>query len=109
MLRSLLLVGSLMLDSVMDPYLRFEVTSPCKEAESSAIQNSTIKDNDENPVWEESYSFFLESSCDRGQLQVTLWDANFLFDEKMSQPFSIDLNSLEMGSEYERKVFGIHV
>jgi hypothetical protein len=101
-------LASLMMDNVMDPYIRFEVTRPSPTAET-AVQKSSRKDNDENPNWEEQLNFLVDE-CDPGQLQVSLWDANYVFDSQISEPISIELDQLPVEDDnYQRSTINIHV
>ena len=97
------------MDNVMDPYIRFEVTHPSKATNYNCapVRQSSTKDNDENPVWEEKFSFFVDES-EPGQLQMTLWDANLVLDSQMSDFISIDLDSLPVGGDYQRRTVTIH-
>jgi Ca2+-dependent lipid-binding protein len=100
-------LASLMMDNVMDPYIRFEVTRPSPTAET-AVQKSSRKDNDENPNWEEQLNFLVDE-CDPGQLQVSLWDANYVFDSQISEPISIELDQLPVEDDnYQRSTINIH-
>ena len=91
----------------MDPYVRFEVTRPSHLADT-AVQKSSNKDNEENPEWEEQLSFLVDER-EPGQLQMTLWDANYVFDSQMSEPVSIELDQLPVGGDYQRRTVKIHV
>jgi hypothetical protein len=98
---------SLLMDNVMDPYIRFEVTHPSPLAETP-VQKSSSKDNEENPDWEEELSFLVDEH-EPGQLQITLWDANYVFDSQMSEPVFIDLDQLPIGDgNYQRRTMQIH-
>jgi Ca2+-dependent lipid-binding protein len=100
-------VKCLLLDNVMDPYILFKVTRPYKATNCATVAQSTSKNNDENPIWEEKFTFYVDES-EPGQLQMTLWDSNIMFDSQMSDPIFIDLDSLPVGGDYERRKVAIH-
>ena len=103
------LVTSLMMDNVMDPYFRFEVTHPLS-SDSNSLQRSSSKDNQENPKWKaEEFSFLLDEEKGPGQLEVTLWDANYVIDSMMSEPVVINLSNLEIGTGFKKQTLKIHV
>lgn len=80
----------------MDPFLVLEVTNPWEKAVNSAAQRSTCKDNNEDPVWEEEFSFLIDTNDSPGQLKITLWDANYIVpDVPLSSPAVLELSELE--------------
>ena len=103
----LLLVKSLGFDNTIDPYISFEVTEPLSTA-NNAIQKSSIKENNENPIWEEEITIPVDISKP-GRLQMTLWDSNLLSDSQISYPVFVDLNGLAVGAKYQRQTVKIHV
>ena len=100
---------SWLLDTVLDPYVRLEVTQPLQKASGIAVQHSTCKEDNEYPVWEEEFSFLLDSSNDLGKLRVTIWDSNYLIDSQWSESVAIDLSDIEMGEKFIFKTLTVHV
>ena len=97
------------MDNVVDPYFQFEVSHPSSRGGSS-IQRSSSKENEENPKWKaEEFSFLLDEETGPGQLEVTLWDANYISDSKMSDPVVINLSSLEIGTGFKKQTLKIYV
>ncbi|XP_062513440.1 uncharacterized protein LOC134189215 [Corticium candelabrum] len=99
-------VKSLGFDNTIDPYISFEVTEPLSTA-NNAIQKSSIKENNENPIWEEEITIPVDISKP-GRLQMTLWDSNLLSDSQISYPVFVDLNGLAVGAKYQRQTVKIH-
>lgn len=94
----------------MDPFLVLEVTNPWEKAVNSAAQRSTCKDNNEDPVWEEEFSFLIDTNDSPGQLKITLWDANYIVpDVPLSSPAVLELSELEITNHYDRRQLAIHV
>ncbi|KAK3600352.1 hypothetical protein CHS0354_015949 [Potamilus streckersoni] len=63
---------------VPDPYLKLQIrTSP------NGIQRTTTKDNDVNPIWNETFKFYI-NLCAKNQLELVLMDANYFIDEHLS-------------------------
>ncbi|XP_071097196.1 cytosolic phospholipase A2-like [Haliotis cracherodii] len=60
-----------------DPYVVLSIkTSP------SGWQKTTVKDNNVNPVWNETFTFFLDPSLEN-ELEISLMDANYMVDEHL--------------------------
>ena len=94
----------------MDPYVRFEVTRPSKEADSEkAIRRSSFLAGDsENPIWEQTMTFQIDTS-DPGQLLMALYDSSYLYRSTMSETESIDLSTLKVEDHYQRREVRIRV
>lgn len=102
-------VYSWLLDPVLDPYVRLEVTQPLQKASGIAVQHSTCKEDNEYPVWEEKFSFLLDTTEGRGDLLVTIWDSNYLFDSQWSKSVAVDLSDVEEGEEFQFRTLTVHV
>jgi hypothetical protein len=100
---------SWLLDPVLDPYVRLQVTQPLQKASGIALQHSTCKEDSEYPVWEEQFSFLLDTTEGPGKLMVSVWDANYLFDSKWSETVELDLSEVEVGEEFCFRTLTVHV
>jgi hypothetical protein len=80
-----------------------------QKASGIALQHSTCKEDSEYPVWEEQFSFLLDTTEGPGKLMVSVWDANYLFDSKWSETVELDLSEVEVGEEFCFRTLTVHV
>ncbi|XP_060580594.1 cytosolic phospholipase A2-like, partial [Ruditapes philippinarum] len=77
---------------VPDPYVTVSIkTSP------HGTQKTKHVDNDINPVWNETFKFYLNAEIDN-ELEISLFDANYLIDEHLSTQ-TINLSDLPVLKE----------
>ncbi|XP_045199096.2 cytosolic phospholipase A2-like isoform X2 [Mercenaria mercenaria] len=77
---------------IPDPYVTVSIkTSP------HGIQRTKHLDNDINPVWNETFKFYLNADVNN-DMEISLFDANYLIDEHLST-HTINLSSLPLLTE----------
>lgn len=77
---------------IPDPYVMVSIhTSPHAEQRTRAI------DNEVNPVWDETFKFYLHPHA-KNELEITLMDANYTVDEHLSTR-TVDLTDLPLFKE----------
>ncbi|KAK6195024.1 hypothetical protein SNE40_000542 [Patella caerulea] len=80
-----------------DPYVILSIkTAP------NSWQKTTVKDNDINPVWDETFTFFLDPVNDN-VLEISLMDANYTIDEHLCMR-EISLNDIPLQTKIRRKI-----
>ena len=103
-------VSQLMTDPVMDSYVQVHVTKPWRKAQEAATQNTVFRANTENPEWNEELSFLIDSRQGLGQLEMTIWDSNYVMDQALTDPIVIELNDIQkMGKGFHRQTFPVYV
>ncbi|KAK7094705.1 cytosolic phospholipase A2-like isoform X2 [Littorina saxatilis] len=65
-------------------------------------QQTTVKDNDTRPIWNETFTFFLDSNNDN-TLELTLMDANYTVDEVLCTK-TLSLNPLPLHGKQKQTV-----
>ncbi|XP_060074734.1 cytosolic phospholipase A2-like [Ylistrum balloti] len=88
-----------------DPYVTLYIkTAP------NCLQKTSIKDNDINPVWNETFTFYIDPREHSNRLEISLMDSNYLMDEPLGSQV-IDLKELPyQGKEkYTLEFFGTSV
>eukprot|EP00118_Oscarella_pearsei_P025033 m.307353 g.307353 ORF g.307353 m.307353 type:complete len:695 (+) comp42183_c0_seq1:54-2138(+) len=101
-------ITSLGMDRSVDPYVQLTVTRPAQHFKDFAEESTVSKDDEPNPVWEELLSFIINAEDGiRGDLKVVVWDDNYGPDTQYSNDIIINLSTLKLSSDYQRRTLDL--